>query len=63
MEDSATSSRRDFLLGAGLGAAAAATFVAAPRGVREQAGQVRPLEPSGYRATPHVLHYYRTTEL
>ena len=63
MADSATSSRREFLLGAGLGAAAAATFVATPRRVQEQAGQTGPRGPSGYRATPHVLQYYRTTEL
>ena len=37
MADSATSSRREFLLGAGLGAAAAATFVATPRRVSLEA--------------------------
>jgi hypothetical protein len=64
MADSATSSRRDFLLGAGLGAAAAATCVATPGRVPVKAGQgTGPRNPSGYRASPHVLEYYRTTEV
>jgi hypothetical protein len=62
MADSATSNRRDFLLGAGLGAAAAATFVAAPPRVPVRAVEAEPPRPSGYRASPHVLKYYRTTE-
>ena len=62
MADSATTSRRDFLLGAGLGAAAAATFVATPSRVPLQADRPGPRPASGYRASPHVLKYYRTTE-
>ena len=62
MADNTISSRRDFLLGAGLGAAAAATFVARPRRVPVQAAEAEPPRPSGYRASPHVLKYYRTTE-
>ena len=66
MAHTATSSRRDFLLGAGLGAATAATAVAAmatqyriPLG----ADEVAPERSSGYRASPHILKYYRTTEV
>ena len=62
MADGETSSRRDFLLGAGLGAAAAATFVAAPRRLPVGAEEAAPRSPGGYRETPHVLAYYRTTE-
>ena len=66
MADTTSSSRRDFLLGAGLGTAAAAAAVAAvgtecriPSG----ADEVAPERSSGYRASPHILKYYQTTEV
>jgi hypothetical protein len=57
--------RRGFLLGAGAGAAAA---VAAMEGVARvhpipaAAAKAVPKPPQGYRASPHVVKYYRTTE-
>ena len=65
MAHTATSNRRDFLLGAGLGAAAAVAAVAAvvaERRVPSGADEAAPGRSSGYRASPHVLTYYRTAE-
>lgn len=60
MHDIGNLGRRGFLLAAGIGAAVAAT-----RTEREQPDVAKkaPAEPlPGYRASPHVLKYYRTTE-
>ena len=62
MADSATSSRRDFLLGAGLGTAAALALPATRHPTPVAADAARPESPSGYRASPHVLKYYETTQ-
>jgi hypothetical protein len=57
-------SRRNFLLAAGLGGAGAVAGVATARkaragGGKESAGD----KAQGYRATEHVLKYYKTTEV
>jgi hypothetical protein len=55
--------RRNFLLAAGLGAAIAATVVAAPSAHSEDAPVAgRDADGAcGYRASEHVLKYYKTT--
>jgi hypothetical protein len=58
-----TSSRRDFLLAAGLGAAAAATAIGTGRRTPFVAGDAAPRPLDGYRASPHVMKYYQTTEV
>jgi len=57
--------RRKFLLGAGLGTAGVAAAlvsrpVAAPK---VSAGEAEAAKPDGYRASEHVLKYYKTTEV
>lgn len=56
--------RRNFLLAAGLGgagvAAAVATGTKAPTRAKIAAAEA---QPSGYRATEHILKYYKTTEV
>ena len=63
MAHTATSSRRDFLLGAGLGAAAAAAAVLTERRLPSGNDEVAPERSSAYRASPHILKYYQTTEV
>lgn len=56
--------RRNFLLAAGLGTAGVAAAVAT--GAKPAArGKVAAAEgqPSGYRASEHILKYYKTTEV
>lgn len=57
--------RRKFLLAAGLGGAGVAAAVVAkgtrPAGAAETAAAEA--EPSGYRASEHILKYYKTTEV
>ena len=58
--------RRNFLLAAGLGGAGTVAAVAtgrkaAPRAV--QAAATPAQAPEGYRASAHVLKYYKTTEV
>jgi hypothetical protein len=57
--------RRNFLLAAGLGGASAAAAVAVgTRKPRAATGAVADAQqPSGYRATDHVLKYYKTTKV
>ena len=58
--------RRKFLLGAGLGTAGvAAAIVARPGAAPKQAGTTveAPKDGDGYRASAHVLKYYKTTEV
>lgn len=56
--------RRNFLLAAGLGGAGAATALVAGRKAAEAVKTAAPAEqPSGYRATEHVLKYYKTAEV
>jgi hypothetical protein len=56
--------RRNFLLAAGLGGAGAIAAVASGRkaapGAKTQAAAA---EPEGYRASDHILKYYKTTEV
>jgi hypothetical protein len=55
--------RRNFLLAAGLGAAIAATVIAAPRTHSEDSPTAKrdADEQHGYRASEHILKYYKTT--
>ncbi len=58
--------RRNFLLAAGLGGAGAVAAVAAARKQAEKAaGTDATVEAKtdGYRVTPHILKYYKTTEV
>ena len=58
--------RRKFLLGAGLGTAGvAAAIVAGPGALPRHAAATQPATPTtdGYRATDHVLKYYKTTKV
>lgn len=65
MKTTKTTNRRNFLLAAGLGSAGVAAAVVtggkkpgAKVGLAAAAGQ-----PSGYRATEHILKYYDTTKV
>lgn len=62
-----TPSRRGFLLGATLGTAgvvAGAAAVVAGKPVAEVVAQSDATDKaSGYRVTPHIAHYYRTTQI
>jgi hypothetical protein len=64
MKPTKNAQRRNFLLAAGLGGAGVATVLVAGRkakGVQTAAPALA--EPTGYRATAHVLKYYKTTEV
>jgi hypothetical protein len=65
MKTTKPSTRRKFLLAAGLGSAGAVAAVAVGRGVEAPAGakQTANAEGDGYRVTPHILKYYKTTEV
>ena len=61
-------SRRNFLLGATLGTAAAAAAIVTGKSTDEVAAGVATIasaEPAaaGYRMTPHIAQYYNTTKL
>jgi hypothetical protein len=64
---SVTPSRRGFLLGATLGTAGvvagAAAVVAGKPANQLVADAAKTEEPTGYRVTPHIAHYYRTTQI
>jgi hypothetical protein len=65
MQTSEANTRRNFLLAASLGGVGAIAVIAAPR-VRFDAGPATKADapgPSGYRATAHVMKYYRTAEV
>jgi hypothetical protein len=55
--------RRKFLLAAGLGSAGAAAIAVGVKagGAQGPAGGGA-AEPEGYRATEHILKYYKTTQ-
>ena len=63
MQNIGNSSRRDFLLAAGLGAAAAVTVAGAASRNAGIADSAAPKNSRGYRASPHVMKYYQTTEV
>ena len=64
MQGIGTSSRRNFLLAAGLGGAGAIAAVATGRKAAPAAKtQAAAAEPQGYRASDHILKYYKTTEV
>ena len=59
-----STSRRNFLLAAGLGSAGAVASVATLRKPKVAGETAKTAEKSdGYRATEHVLKYYKTTEV
>ncbi len=65
MKTGKPSTRRNFLLAAGLGGAGAVAAVTAarkPAAAKAKAGPVAQ-EADGYRATDHILKYYKTTEV
>ena len=58
--------RRKFLLGAGLGTAGVAAAIVSRSGVaptRAEAPEAGTPVSDGYRATDHVLKYYKTTKV
>ena len=56
--------RRNFLLAASLGSASAVAVVATARNKPKVASAEASAEKGdGYRASPHVLKYYKTTEV
>ena len=57
--------RRKFLLGAGLGTAgvAAALVTRSQSPVKQAEAQPEATQGEGYRATEHILKYYKTTEV
>jgi len=57
--------RRNFLLAAGLGGAGVAAVVATGKhpGARSEKAAAADGQPSGYRASEHVLKYYKTTKV
>ena len=65
MKTKRTEDRRKFLLAAGLGGAGAAALVAGVKAKRASpAGGARAAAaPDGYRATEHILKYYKTTQV
>jgi hypothetical protein len=65
MKTTKPNNRRDFLLAAGLGGAGAVAAVVAARGVPQAAAKGEPavVQPTGYRASAHILKYYKTTEV
>jgi hypothetical protein len=65
MQTSEANTRRNFLLAASLGGVGAVAAIAAPR-IRldpARAAKTGAPEPSGYRASEHVMKYYRTAEV
>ena len=66
MKTAKPTDRRNFLLAAGLGSAGvAAGVVTAGKGVKPAAaGEASPdREATKYRASAHILKYYKTTEV
>jgi hypothetical protein len=67
MRNIGTSSRRDFLLAAGLGGAgvAAAAVIGTGKAMKTataaEAGEKS--TTTAYRASPHIVKYYQTTEV
>jgi hypothetical protein len=65
MKTKRTQDRRKFLVAAGLGGAGAAALVAGVKATDAPAsGNVEATAASdGYRATEHILKYYKTTQV
>jgi hypothetical protein len=65
MERTKSMRRRDFLLATGAGSAAAvAAVVGTPRRSPAKLGSAAAVkETEGYRASEHVMKYYKTTEV
>lgn len=65
MKTEKPTTRRNFLLAAGLGSAGAVAVVATGR--KPAGAKAKPEDSAqagdGYRATDHVLKYYKTTEV
>jgi hypothetical protein len=55
--------RRNFLLAASLGGAGAIAVVATGRNKPKVAAADDSAKSDGYQASPHVLKYYKTTEV
>jgi hypothetical protein len=64
-DDQTVAKRRGFLLGATLGTAGVVAAVVVGKPAVETVAAVAKAEvkQSGYRLTPHIEHYYRTTEM
>jgi hypothetical protein len=54
--------RRDFLLAGGIGVAAAVVVAAAGKPNHGARSEPASKAANGYRASPHVMKYYRTAE-
>ena len=64
MKTNKANSRRKFLVTAGLGGAGAAAVVATGlKGRTEVASPQAEKTAQGYRATEHIIKYYKTTEV
>jgi hypothetical protein len=65
MKTTRSTDRRKFLLAAGLGGAGVAAAVVTGAKSAKTAGEdaEAPVEASGYRASAHILKYYKTTEV
>lgn len=65
MKTTKTTNRRNFLLAAGLGSAGvAAAVVGAGKAGKDAAPAIPAVDKAtGYRASEHVLKYYKTTEV
>ena len=65
MKTTKTTNRRKFLMAAGLGGAGAAAAVIAGKQapVVKAEAAVEASQATSYRATPHILKYYKTTEV
>jgi len=65
MKSTKSTTRRNFLLAAGLGGAGAVAAVATARKPATGAAKGAKVAqgPQGYRASEHVLKYYKTTEV
>jgi len=62
MQEVGTWGRRDFFLASGLGAAVAMAAIEAECRSSDAAEGLATMRSDGYRASPHVLKYYQTTE-
>ena len=65
MKTTKPNTRRNFLLAAGLGGAGVAAAVVSNARKGKKVAEAAPEadKPSGYRASEHVLKYYKTTEV
>jgi hypothetical protein len=63
MKSTGVSSRRDFLLAAGLGAAASMAAVGTQWRKPGATNEVAHEHSHGYRTSPHVMKYYQTTKV